>query len=213
MKNGEKLLSLPTMKLTAPNIVSLLRVIIAPVFFILIISNISTQILIATILYHIGALTDFLDGWLARRMKLVSEWGNFFDPLADKVLTGSAFLAFVVMGLANVWLVAIIIFRDVFTTYMRILADKIKKPLVTSWTAKVKTFLQMIYISGILILILIDAMNNKAYHLIELVSNWKVLDISLILLTCLTVWATVEYVIGNKVIFNKAVKESQNIAD
>ena len=198
------------MKLTAPNIVSLLRVIIAPVFFILIISKQSNAILTATILYHIGALTDFLDGWLARRMKLVSEWGNFFDPLADKVLTGAAFISFVVLGLANVWLVAIIIFRDVFTTYMRILADKIKKPLVTSWTAKVKTFLQMIYISGILVLMLIDALNNNAYHLIELMDKWKVLDISLILLTGLTVWATIEYIIGNRIIFNKPVKESQN---
>ena len=198
-------LFLPTMKLTAPNIVSMVRVVIAPIFFFLIISKQSNAILTATILYHIGAFTDFLDGWLARRMKLVSDWGNFFDPLADKVLTGAAFIAFVVLGFANVWMVSIILFRDVFTTYMRILADKQNKPLVTSWTAKVKTFLQMIYISGILILMLIDAYIGSQSHLLEQAISMEIISISLMLLTGLTIWSAIEYIIGNKYIFNKSV--------
>lgn len=189
------------MRVHIPNIVSLLRVVIAPVFFCLLLSGGKAEIIAAMILYCIGAMTDFFDGFLARRMKVVSSLGTFLDPLADKVLTSFAFIAFVAMGLANVWLVVIIIARDIFTTYMRIVADKLRKPLVTSWTAKVKTFLQMIYIFGVLALILIDALTDNSMQLVQTASDYAIIDVILLLLTGLTVYSTVEYIRGNRNIF------------
>lgn len=155
------------------------------------------------ILYCIGAMTDFFDGFLARRLKVVSSLGTFLDPLADKVLTSFAFIAFVALGLANVWLVVIIIARDIFTTYMRIVADKLRKPLVTSWTAKVKTFLQMIFIFGVLALILIDAMTDNSMHLVETASDYAIIDLIMALLTGLTVYSTIEYIESNRDIFSR----------
>jgi CDP-diacylglycerol--glycerol-3-phosphate 3-phosphatidyltransferase len=168
-------------------------------------------LLAACILYHIGAFTDFLDGWLARKLNSTSEWGVFLDPLADKFLTGSAFVSFVALGLANVWMVAIIIFRDVFTTMMRIVADKAKKPMVTSWSAKVKTFLQMVYISGIIIALTCkqSSTNVLANSCSEYVLKPEVLFYALLALTGLTVWTTVEYVIDNKSLFSEIGKKNK----
>lgn len=191
------------MRVHIPNIISLLRVIIAPVFFCLLLSGRKTEIITAMILYCIGAMTDFFDGFLARRLKVVSSLGTFLDPLADKVLTSFAFIAFVALGLANVWLVVIIIARDIFTTYMRIVADKLRKPLVTSWTAKVKTFLQMIFIFGVLALILIDALTDNSMHLVETASDYAIIDLIMALLTGLTVYSTIEYIESNRDIFSR----------
>lgn len=184
------------MKFTLPNIISLLRVVLSPVFFVLILQNNADYILASIIVYHIAAVTDFFDGWLARKFKLVSEWGNFFDPLADKVLTSSAFIAFVVLDLANLWLVILIIFRDFFTTYLRVVADNIKKPIVTSWSAKVKTFIQMIYISSILLLYMLEYSFHINY--LSLLLKYQITNIALIILTVITVWTAIEYAFQNK---------------
>ncbi len=193
------------MKFTLPNIISLLRVVLSPVFFVLILQNNADYIFASIIVYHIAAITDFFDGWLARKFKSVSEWGNFFDPLADKVLTSSAFIAFVVLGIANIWLVSIIIIRDFFTTYLRVVADSIKKPIKTSWSAKVKTSIQMIYISSILILYMLEFTFN--IHWLSYLINLEIANISLLLLAGITVWTAVEYSIQNKEIFTYIFKK------
>ena len=153
----------------------------------------------ATVLYFIGAVTDFLDGFLARKLKVVSSLGTFLDPLADKFLNCAAFIAFVVLGLANVWCVLVIILRDIFTTYLRIVAENAGTPLVTSKTAKWKTFLQMIYICGVLALILFDSLTGFRFGV--LVSWQPVMDWTLLALTLLTVWSMTEYIIKNRKIF------------
>lgn len=186
------------MKFTLPNIISMLRVVLSPIFFVLILQNNADYILASIIIYHIAAITDFFDGWLARKFKLVSEWGNFFDPLADKVLTSSAFIAFVVLGLANLWLVLLIIFRDFFTTYLRVVADNIKKPIVTSWSAKVKTFIQMIYISSILLLYMLEF--SFKIHILSFLLKYEITNIALIILTIITVWTAIEYAYQNKAV-------------
>ncbi len=103
--------------------------------------------------FLIAAITDYFDGWFARRHKSVSKFGAFFDPLADKFLTGFAFLGFAVLSIIPLWMALIVIFRDVVTTSMRFLPDSKGKSLVTSRSAKYKTFVQMIFIIFVLTLL------------------------------------------------------------
>jgi len=196
------------MKFTIPNIISLLRVILSPIFFVLLVQQTNDSIVTAFIIYHIAAITDFFDGYLARKLKSVSEWGNFFDPLADKVLTTFAFIGFVVIGIANIWLVLIIILRDVFTTWLRVIADKMNEPIVTSRSAKWKTFLQMIYISGILLLMLLH-FNGSSNLYIVLMEN-QVYQWGILLLAAMTIYTAVEYIKDNRKIFALMLLNKKN---
>ena len=183
------------MKFTAANIISFSRVLIAPFFFLLIISDSSISIIIACLLFAVGAFTDYLDGYLARKYNEVTEFGNFFDPLADKVLTGAAFIAFVTMDILPLWMVLTVIIRDVCTTFLRIFAENEGCSMVTSKSAKTKTFLQMLFITYVLMLILVT--NISSLNCMQLVySNSTYL--MMLFLTCLTIWTLLEYCWDNK---------------
>lgn len=103
------------------------------------------------LLFVISALSDFLDGWLARALGAVSPLGALLDPIADKVLVGAYFIAFALIIELHAWLtpaVAIIIARDVLVTGMRLSRLRLEAvPLAVSDDAKFKTALQMILIA------------------------------------------------------------------
>ncbi|MGA2298686.1 MAG: CDP-diacylglycerol--glycerol-3-phosphate 3-phosphatidyltransferase [FCB group bacterium] len=191
------------MKFTLPNILSILRTVIAPVFYILMVSKNVHYCQIACILFILGAITDYFDGWLARTYNQTSSWGKFFDPLADKILTSAAFLAFVSLGIIQLWMVLIIIIRDFGTTWMRIYADSKNEPIVTSLSAKWKTFLQMLFIVYLLILLFIKnsvSSGNPIYN-VDLLLYSSYTYIMMLVLTLLTLWTAIEYVNQNKSIF------------
>ncbi|HOQ48977.1 MAG TPA: CDP-diacylglycerol--glycerol-3-phosphate 3-phosphatidyltransferase [Candidatus Kapabacteria bacterium] len=132
-----------------PNILTFFRALAAPLFFVLFLSNNRDFILLAGIVFVLAAITDFFDGYLARKMNATSEWGAFADPLADKFLTTSVFIAFVIVKIVPLWMVAIILLRDFSTTFLRLVKISNKK-IKTSYTAKIKTTLQMIFIFVVL---------------------------------------------------------------
>ncbi len=179
------------MKYNLPNMVSLSRILISPFFLILLISEDKFKIKISVLLFVIGAITDFLDGWLARKYHLVSPWGKFFDPLADKVLTTSAFVAFVIMDIIPAWMVSVIILRDLATTWLRKIGERRGAPLDTSKSAKTKTFIQMGFISYLLVFLAFD-MPQIVY---SDYTYWF-----MFVLTCYTVWTLVEYILNNRAI-------------
>lgn len=183
------------MKFTVANIISFARVLIAPIFFLLIISDSSVCVSVACFLFALGALTDYFDGYLARKYNEVTEFGNFFDPLADKVLTGAAFIAFVAMDILPLWMVLVIILRDGATTCLRIFAENEGTSIVTSKSAKTKTFLQMVYISYVLLLILLT--NISQVNCIRLIYSQSTYLIMLFL-TAFTIWTLIEYCMDNK---------------
>jgi CDP-diacylglycerol--glycerol-3-phosphate 3-phosphatidyltransferase len=141
------------MKLTIPNQLTLLRILLTPLF--LYFFKIETTIyqLIASIIFVIAAMTDWYDGWYARQFGVITRWGQFMDPLADKFLVSSALLLFAWMGYVKWWMVWIIVLRDVIVTLIRIYAIQIGTPIITSAIAKWKTFIQMAVILVILIFI------------------------------------------------------------
>ena len=87
------------MKLTLPNIITISRAVLAPIFMALLLVGGRVPTVLAVLVFIIAAITDYLDGWLARKYGQSSAWGTLIDPLADKVLTTAAFIAFALLGL------------------------------------------------------------------------------------------------------------------
>ena len=136
-----------------PNILTILRFILVPVFiFFIIPENIQFR-LIALFIFIIASITDFLDGYLARRLKVESRIGKILDPLADKFLVISSICAFIYLDKQiPLWMILVIIFRDVLITLMRYWGRKKGIDIKTSQLAKTKTAFQMVSIFVILLI-------------------------------------------------------------
>lgn len=168
-----------------PNILTIARIVLAVCFVFLYLDN---YIIAATVIFFIASITDTIDGWLARKFNAVSTWGALYDPLADKALTISAFICFAVSGIAELWMVIIIILRDIITTIIRS-TSFIDKHIPTSKSAKFKTFLQMTIIAVILILLCLGR-TDIVYS--------DIVYYAMLVLTIITVWTLVEYIIQLK---------------
>lgn len=129
-----------------PTQLTILRIVLAAVFFVLFALIEPPQTLWASIVFLIAAVTDWWDGHLARLMKATTSLGAFLDPLADKLLTGAALLAFAWQGLIPMWMVLVVLARDLYLTVLRTVAESMRVPIATSYIAKVKTFVQMTFI-------------------------------------------------------------------
>jgi CDP-diacylglycerol--glycerol-3-phosphate 3-phosphatidyltransferase len=139
------------------NILTLLRVVLIPVFVLLLLRRTPASGVAALLVFVSASLTDYLDGIVARTRGLQSRVGEFMDPLADKLLVGSAFVCFsLVPGVfVPLWLVAVVILRELFVTVMRIVAIRRKVPIKTEFLGKIKTFFQMITILLILVVLIL----------------------------------------------------------
>ncbi len=117
--------------------------------------------LIQLLIFVIASFTDFLDGYLARKNHLVSTFGKFMDPLADKLLVNTLFILFVMQGLVPVLAVMIMIWRDILVDGLRMLAAEKGKVMAAGYLGKLKTVVQMITI----ILILVSNLPFELYNL------------------------------------------------
>ena len=138
--------------MTLPNQLTILRIILSPIFLILFLSPEPLLKQISLGVFIIAALSDWYDGWLARKFNYITEWGKFMDPLADKILTSVAFLGFAMVGLLEWWMVVIVLVRDFTITILRIYADRKGYMFITSNYAKWKTLIQMVFLYYLLIL-------------------------------------------------------------
>jgi CDP-diacylglycerol---glycerol-3-phosphate 3-phosphatidyltransferase len=108
---------------------------------------------IALVLFCLGGFTDFLDGEIARRRNLITNFGILMDPLADKILVCSAFIAFVERGQMEAWMVVVIVARELAITGLRLLAASKNQVLAAESLGKHKTFSQLTAIISILVLL------------------------------------------------------------
>ena len=138
---------------TFPNLLTGLRIVLTPVFLALIFSDSGFNKILALLVFTVASLTDFFDGWFARRDKTVTSLGRFMDPLADKLLVSSALISFVLLGMVEAWLVGAMLIRDAVITSLRVYAIRKGRPVVTSRLAKWKTMLQLVLAFGILVFI------------------------------------------------------------
>lgn len=189
-----------------PNQLTVLRIILTPIFLFLFISGEPMLIQISLGVFLIAALTDWYDGWLARKFNYITEWGKFMDPLADKILTSTAFFAFVSVGLVNLWMVVLIVLRDAIITLLRIYADYKKVSFNTSYIAKLKTFFQMLFLYYLLVLYsfnTIDYFKNNYQNIINILLNKDLVYYSMLFVTFITVYSGITYFYENKSIIKK----------
>ena len=132
--------------MTIPNILTVFRILLTPFFIFFLFNESESSGVYSLIIFTVASFTDAYDGYYARKYNAVSESGKFLDPLADKILVSSAFISFAVLGLIDIWMVAIIILRDLFVTLLRMRMKKGGESLVTSNIAKSKTAAQLITI-------------------------------------------------------------------
>ncbi|MBX7057797.1 MAG: CDP-diacylglycerol--glycerol-3-phosphate 3-phosphatidyltransferase [Leptospirales bacterium] len=137
---------------TIPNILTFLRFLTVPIFIFLLLQKDQASRLAAFALFAAASITDFIDGYLARRLRQESELGKFMDPLADKALVTAALLTFISMSVqVQMWMVLCIIGRDLLITVLRYLAVYRGQSLRTSRFGKFKTAFQMFSILAIII--------------------------------------------------------------
>ena len=143
-----------------PNILSLSRILATVVIFVLVLINTPWAFLVATILFVLGSGTDFLDGYLARRYKLVSPLGVFLDLTADKIFVAAVLVALIQVGLVPAWIVAVIVAREFLVTGLRSMASAKGKVIPAGKWGKQKTLITMVAMSALLL-----AKGLGAHHL------------------------------------------------
>jgi len=160
-------------------------------------------------IYIVAALTDWYDGWLARKFNYIISWGKFWDPLADKILTSAAFIGFAIVDLLPWWMVIIIVGRDVIITLLRAFSDMKNYNFTTSYYAKWKTLLQMIFLYYLLILYVVQCIPeiNSIYgNIISVMLNEQLIFLAALIITLITFHSGLLYIIRNWQIILKLFK-------
>ena len=128
------------------NKLTLLRVLMIPAFLGVLYWGGPNSEYIALAIFVIASLTDFLDGYIARSRGLVTDFGKFMDPLADKVLVTTAMLWFVQTGVMPAWAVAVVIFREFAISGVRLIAAERGRVIAAAWSGKIKTAATMVFL-------------------------------------------------------------------
>jgi len=186
--------------MTFPNQLSILRIILAPVFLFMYLSDSVLLKQLSLFVFFIAVMTDWYDGWHARKFKSVTKMGVFLDPLADKVLTSFAFLLFFIEGIMPLWMMLVIVVRDIVMTLLRSYHEFKGNTMKTSYIAKVKTFIQMTYIFLILFLMITITFNVDG-SLKTSISSFLFSEVNyylMLLVTLITFYTGVSYFFEKK---------------
>jgi len=140
-----------------PNILTFFRIILVPFFIFSLFGRGALSGLIALILFTFASISDYFDGYFARKWNIHTQFGVFIDPLADKILVGGAFISFILLPdfFIPIWLVIVILLREITVTLLRMAALRKKQPIKTEYSGKVKTAFQMFSVFCILIILFI----------------------------------------------------------
>ncbi len=169
-----------------PNKLTLMRVIMVPPFVLFLLGDFGvTGDIIALVLFLAASFTDFLDGYIARKYHLVTNFGKFMDPLADKLLVGSAAICLTAIGRIPAWAVVILIGREFVISGFRLIAAERGLVIAAGWLGKIKTVLQMVMTVALLI-----HLDRPAWHILETILIWAA--------TIMTLWSLADYMVKNR---------------
>ena len=173
------------MQMNLPNKLTILRVLMIPFFVLFMLMDITgaADKWIAAVIFIVASLTDMLDGKIARKYNLVTNFGKFMDPLADKLLVSAAMICLVEMGRLPAWIVIVIISREFIISGFRLIASDNGVVIAASYWGKFKTVFQM----AMIIVLIFDF--GGFFGIVEMALIW----ISLIL----TVVSLVDYIVKN----------------
>src|SRR3990167_314863 len=168
--------------LNLPNAISILRILTAPVLILLLLTPDRKINLIAAIIFSVAALTDWLDGYLARKMSVETSVGKFLDPLADKLLIVTCLIMLIPLGRAPAWIVALITGREIAVTGLRAMASVEGVVIAAGRLGKYKTVFQ---IASVAALIVHYKFLGIDFHIAGMVLLWIAL--------VFTIWSGVDY--------------------
>ncbi|MCM3616194.1 CDP-diacylglycerol--glycerol-3-phosphate 3-phosphatidyltransferase [Sutcliffiella horikoshii] len=146
-----------------PNKITVSRILMIPIFMVLMLvpfnwgdlhlgdKSIPYAHLLAALIFIIASITDWVDGYYARKLNLVTNLGKFLDPLADKLLVSAALIALVELGLAPAWIVIVIISREFAVTGLRLVLAGGGEVVAANMLGKIKTWAQIIAVSALLL--------------------------------------------------------------
>lgn len=175
-----------------PNAITIARIPLAVVFLVLLliggtygIGDITVR-WIAAVLFIVAISTDWVDGYLARRYEIVSDFGKLWDPIADKLLTGAGFIGLAVLGELSWWLVVIILIREWGITIHRLMVAK-EHVVAAAWMGKIKTAVQAVALSWALL----------PLHVVIGLEPWVLVTaILMIVVLILTVVSGIDYIVA-----------------
>lgn len=133
--------------ITLPTVLTLLRILLVPILVVVLLTKFEGKEFVGLALFLIAALTDFLDGFIARRRGLVTRLGKLLDPAADKILMSAALISLVELGLAPAWMVVTIVAREFAISTLRSVAASHGVVIAAAWSGKLKTVSQVVAIS------------------------------------------------------------------
>ncbi len=153
----------------------------------------------ALTIFIIASITDAYDGYYARKYNMVTPEGKFLDPLADKILVLSAFISFAIIGVIAYWMVAIIIFRDLFITGLRMAMNQKGLELVTSKVAKAKTVVQLVIIILTLIYLGINSLTLPwTSGVLKIITSYEIIYNFTLIATLFTAFTGFNYLYSNR---------------
>ncbi|WP_246851693.1 CDP-diacylglycerol--glycerol-3-phosphate 3-phosphatidyltransferase [Patulibacter sp. SYSU D01012] len=139
--------------MNVPNALTVVRILLVPVMVVALLQETGTGDVVAAVVFWLASVTDFVDGWLARRSGLVTDFGKLADPIADKLLVAAALVLLVALDRVALWVAVVILGRELLVTITRAVAAGHGEVIAAAWLGKVKTAFQLLVI---LLLILID---------------------------------------------------------
>ena len=179
-----------------PNALTIFRIVLIIPFTVLLLggqrgwfgSNLLVPDILADLIFIIASLTDMLDGKIARRFGLVSNFGKFMDPLADKLLVCTAMIALIDMKRIPAWVVIVIIAREFIISGFRLIAVENGKVIAASWWGKFKTTFQMIMV---ILMIVEPSLALMGMPVI-------IVDIIMYIALALTIVSLIDYLVKNR---------------
>ena len=189
-----------------PNLLSLLRIILSPLFIIFLFSD---DKLLALIIFAVAAITDAYDGHLARKYNQITPQGKFLDPLADKILVLSAFFSFAFIGIIDFWMVGIITFRDMFITGLRWIISNKGFEFVTSKLSKYKTAFQLTIIILTLIFLTLESFNMELFiPTVNLIKQYKIIYMLTLFTAIFTAYTGFIYLYANRFVIKDFIRNN-----
>lgn len=137
--------------LTLPNWLTMIRIIAIPIIAVLILIDTRITDFVATIVYSLAAITDFFDGYIARKKNLISVFGKFLDPLADKLVVLSILVVLLFLHRVDLWVVGVILSREITITGLRSIASSEGIIIQARPLGKFKTAFQMVALVGLIL--------------------------------------------------------------
>ncbi len=191
-----------------PNTLTIMRIALTPLFVRLLFGD-EYSIILAMFIFILASISDFYDGYLARRLGICSKFGGFLDPLADKIFVLGALSAFATLNLLPWWVVVVVTARDMAITLLRLIMVHAGYRFVTSRFGKWKTTIQLLTIYYILCGMLVQSVWHSSFILIHV--SWVVH-----IMVMLTIVSGFSYILSNwrslrRIIIMKQVEEQKHV--